>query len=122
MKLKTTPLTNGPACIQGLITSAERSRRSDFYNMSMEMDLHQYRLHSRQRVALQFTVCERAKCSGPDRVCGLTESINQFRLHETTTCQQITLSLHRPKWENMGVYVNVTICLFLKKGSTKYQD
>lgn len=64
MKLKTTPLTNGPACIQGLITSAERSRRGDFRNMSMEMDLHQYRLHSRQRVALQFTVCERAKCSG----------------------------------------------------------
>lgn len=64
MKLKTTPLTNGPACIQGLITSAERGRHSDFRNMSMEMDLHQYRLHSRQRVVLQFTVCERCKCSG----------------------------------------------------------
>lgn len=72
MKLKTTPLTNGPACIQGLI--AERSRRCDFHNMSVEMDLHQYRSHSRQRVALQFAAPERAQCCG---VCRLTESINQ---------------------------------------------
>lgn len=65
MKLKTTPLTNGPACIQGLITAA------DFHNMSMEMDLQQYGLHSRQRVALQFTVCERAKVSwGPTECAG----------------------------------------------------
>lgn len=58
MKLRTTPLTNGPACIQGLI--AERSRCCDFHNMSLEMDLRQSRPHSRRRVALQFTVCELA--------------------------------------------------------------
>lgn len=93
MKLGTTPLTNGPACIQGLI--AERSRRCDFHNMSVETDLRQYRPHSRRRVALQFTVCERARCCG-DRLSvqadRINQSINQFRLHETTTCQQITLS------------------------------
>lgn len=69
MKLQTTPLTNGPACIQALITSGERGGRGDFRNMSMEMDLHQCGLRSRQRVALQFTVCERAKCSGGPAEC-----------------------------------------------------
>lgn len=31
MKLPTTPLTNGAACMQGLITSAERSKRYEFH-------------------------------------------------------------------------------------------
>lgn len=74
MKLKTTPLTNGPACIQGLI--AERSRRCDFHNMSVEMDLRQYRPHSRWRVALQFAAPERAQCCGA-RLSVQADRINQ---------------------------------------------
>lgn len=76
MKLPTTPLTNGPACVRDLITSAERSRRCDFHNMSMEMDLHRHRLHSSQRVALRFTVRERAECSGA-RLSVQADRINQ---------------------------------------------
>lgn len=90
----------------------------DLHNMSM--DLHLSRLWIPVR-GLHYTLhfVSLPSVSAPDWVEELTVSINQFRLHETTACQQISLSLWTPlsgakredAWPSVDT-VHVTIHLF----------